>query len=56
MGGHLRAGLEDVVPTPGAPAVGNVELVRRVVDIARAQGRSTATAAEVRAMFRAARS
>ena len=56
MGGHLRAGLEDVVPTPGAPAVGNVELVRRVVDIARAQGRPTATAAEVRAMFRAARS
>ena len=55
MGGHLRAGLEDVVPVPGAPAVGNVELVKRTAAIARAQGRETATAAEVRAMFRAAR-
>ena len=32
------------------------EEIGRVVDIARAQGRPTATAAEVRAMFRAARS
>lgn len=55
MGGHLRAGLEDVVPGEGRPAVSNVELVRRVAGITRSLGRETATAAEVRAMFRAAR-
>jgi 3-keto-5-aminohexanoate cleavage enzyme len=55
LGGHLRAGLEDVVPVPGGAAVGNVELVRRAAAIVRGLGRQTATAAEVRAMFAAAR-
>jgi 3-keto-5-aminohexanoate cleavage enzyme len=55
MGGHLRAGLEDVVPAAGMPVVGNVALVERSVAIARAEGSTIATAAEVRALFAAAR-
>lgn len=56
MGGHLRTGLEDVVPGEGQPAVGNVKLVQRAAALSRRLGRETATAAEVRAMFVAARS
>ncbi|MEW5944560.1 MAG: 3-keto-5-aminohexanoate cleavage protein [bacterium] len=47
MGGHIRVGLEDNINiSPGVPAKGNWELVRKAVQIARLADREAATPEE----------
>lgn len=52
LGGHVRTGFEDVrYFEPGRLAASNAELIRRVVDLARADGREIATPALAREML-----
>jgi len=48
MGGHVRVGLEDNNKTPEGKLATNYELVKHVVDVAKAMGREIATPAEAR--------
>ena len=48
MGGHVRVGLEDNNKTPDGKVATNYELVKHVVDMAKAMGREIATPAEAR--------
>lgn len=49
LGGHLRTGLEDVLPAD--PAIGNAALIARWAAIIRALGHRPATPAEARAIL-----
>ena len=54
MGGHVRVGLEDNLwmdPETKSDSASNLRLVERVVDIARANGRSIASPADARALI-----
>jgi len=52
LGGHVRTGLEDcLLYLPGEPAEGNVQLVDRVVRMARDVGRRPATSDDTRRML-----
>ncbi len=52
LGGHLRTGLEDTFYLPGgARARGNGDLVAALAELARAEGRDVASAAEARAIW-----
>ena len=54
MGGHVRVGLEDNLwmdPETKRDPASNLRLIERVVDIARANGRSIASPAEARALI-----
>ena len=52
LGGHLRTGLEDTFYLPGgARARGNGDLVAALAEVARAEGRAVASAAEARAIW-----
>jgi len=48
MGGHVRVGLEDNNKTPEGKLATNYDLVKHVVDVAKAMGREIATPAEAR--------
>ena len=48
MGGHVRIGLEDNNKTPDGKLATNYELVKHVVEVAKAMGREIATPAEAR--------
>jgi hypothetical protein len=48
MGGHVRVGLEDNNKTPDGKIATNYDLVKHVVDVAKAMGREIATPAEAR--------
>ncbi len=52
MGGHARAGFEDnVFYRPGEPAKGNVQLIERLVRIAKEVGHPIASVAETRELL-----
>ena len=48
MGGHVRIGLEDNNKTPDGKLATNYELVKHVVEVAKAMGREIATPEEAR--------
>ena len=48
MGGHVRVGLEDNNKTPDGRLATNYDLVKHVVDVAKAMGRRIATPEEAR--------
>lgn len=48
LGGHVRTGLEDVIELEKGQPISNLQLVNRLVNIARAYGREIATPAEAR--------
>ena len=48
MGGHVRVGLEDNNKTPDGKLATNYDLVKHVVDMAKAMGREIATPEEAR--------
>lgn len=48
MGGHVRVGLEDNNKSPDGKLATNVDLVKHVVEIAKAMGREIASPAEAR--------
>merc|ERR1719310_619514 len=48
MGGHVRVGLEDTNKLPDGRIATNVELVKHVVEMAKAMGREIATPEEAR--------
>mmetsp|Transcript_28297 Transcript_28297/g.57036 ORF Transcript_28297/g.57036 Transcript_28297/m.57036 type:complete len:359 (-) Transcript_28297:143-1219(-) len=48
MGGHVRVGLEDNNKMPDGSLATNVELVKHIVEVAKAMGREIATPAEAR--------
>jgi len=48
MGGHVRVGLEDNNKTPDGKLATNYDLVKHVVDVAKAMGREIATPEEAR--------
>ena len=47
MGGHVRVGLEDNNKTPDGKVATNYELVKHVVEMAKAMGREIATPEEL---------
>jgi len=51
MGGHVRVGLEDNNKTPDGKLATNYELVKHVVEVAKAMGREIATPDEARKML-----
>jgi len=51
MGGHVRVGLEDNNKMPDGSLATNVELVKHVVEVAKAMGREIASPEEAREML-----